>query len=324
MDNGVSIIICCFNSENRILDVLVNLDQINNLGFDIEIIVVDNASTDFTYNLAKDFFKTSKIIGSVIKESTQGLAFARKSGVLHAVFDIILFCDDDNFFEKDYIQNGLILFKQNLRLGVLGGFGVPISDNSFPYWFSTFSNSYAVGSLGKFDGIQPKGSIHYGACLFFRKDALTKYYNRNILSPLTGRKGKILSSGEDSELCLGIQLEGYSLGYDSSLRFKHKIEENRLSEIYCIKLKKGILSNYPILTSYEFLLKNDNSSYCFYLLKLFPPLLAGFVKTLINYIFDPDFKKKIYLSNFIFKLKGLFFNFFYTLKFYNQLKQKYK
>jgi hypothetical protein len=53
---------------------------------------------------------------------------------------------------------------------------------------------------------------------------------------LSGRKGKKLNSGEDSELCLAWQIAGYKLWYDPAITFTHEIPAGRLEWKYFRKL----------------------------------------------------------------------------------------
>jgi glycosyltransferase involved in cell wall biosynthesis len=55
MKSGVSVIICCYNSEKRIEEVLHHLDKQKDTNhFLWEIILVDNASTDNTAEIARN------------------------------------------------------------------------------------------------------------------------------------------------------------------------------------------------------------------------------------------------------------------------------
>ncbi|WP_339868368.1 glycosyltransferase [uncultured Algoriphagus sp.] len=323
MSLGISIIVCCFNSAKRLLSVLSFLDKLEVKGFEYEVIVVDNLSTDSTVELATSFFSNSNLQGRVVHEPIPGLANARRKGVFSAAFPIVLFCDDDNYLKSDYLIIGFDHFINNEKLGCLGGYGIAKVSIDLPYWFDQFSSSYAVGALGKSTGIQNKGVIHYGAGLFFKTEALKSFYRKSIDSPITDRKANQLSSGGDGELCLAVQLEGFEIAYDSKLNFYHEINVERISEAYYLKLREGILSNYPILTAYEFLLNENEGNYKLYLVKQFPVLLTGVVKTYITFLTKSDFISRVYCYNFIFKFKYLLSNYSSAIDLYHQLKSKY-
>jgi len=68
---------------------------------------------------------------------------------------------------------------------------------------------------------------------------------------LSGRKGNILASGDDSEICKWVLIMGYKLWYLESLNFKHYITKKRLTDTYLVKLLEGHKQSQPILNLYN-------------------------------------------------------------------------
>lgn len=320
---GVSIIICCYNSQEKLPLLFSFINRIDIQTDKVEIVLVDNSSIDRTFELGVDFINSSKFSGKVIQELNPGLSNARKAGVFNAQYDLVLFCDDDNFLNPDYLKIGLEYFSKYPDLGCLGGNGIPEMEKSKPNWFDIFSNSYALGSLGKKEGLQPLGSIHYGAGLFFSKEPLKRYYEKKIDSSISDRKGGLLSSGGDSELCLVIQMEGYKLAYSPDLKFIHKIDSERLTKSYYLKLREGILSNFPILESYSLLLDGKRHGFVCLYLSRFPILFTNFLKTFIKYLFHRSFVHKVQYLIYWWKMRGLILNFRTSYKLYKDLKSNY-
>lgn len=320
---GVSIIVCCYNSQSKLSELFSYFEKLNFEIGSTEIILIDNCSNDNTFEIGNELIESCKFSGLIIKESQAGLSFAREAGILIAKYDLILFCDDDNFLSPDYLNIGFDYFSKYPDLGCLGGHGMPKLEISKPKWFDNFANSYAVGSLGKKEGIQSLGSTHYGAGLFFRTESLKRFYEKDINSTISDRKGGQLSSGGDSELCLAIQMEGYKLAYSPELKFFHKIETERLTKSYYLKLRKGILSNFPILESYSYLLAKKRTGFiASYFLRI-PALLFNLFKTILKYLFHRDFVHQVHYLIYWWKLKGLIFNFRTSYKLFKELKSKY-
>src|SRR6185437_11337360 len=104
MSAGISVIICCYNSATRITPTLQHL--FNQKGISLsswEIIVVDNASTDNTCEKAIEIWESfgpGKPDFKVISEPTPGLSAARQKGINEALYDYVLFCDDDNWLDE--------------------------------------------------------------------------------------------------------------------------------------------------------------------------------------------------------------------------------
>ena len=99
----VSVVIPMYNEEKDIGDCLRSLKK--QTYPHIEVILVDDGSTDSTINNAK---KTAKEIGLRIKILNQrhgGPGLARNLGVNESKGKIIVFVDSDMTFDKDYIKN---------------------------------------------------------------------------------------------------------------------------------------------------------------------------------------------------------------------------
>src|SRR5215471_3377128 len=97
---GISVILCCYNSINRISPTLDALcKQKLQTSFPWEIIIVDNASNDNTGNISKEIWESfenrPRIPFRVTYEPLPGLNNARKSGLTSAGYRYALFCDDD-------------------------------------------------------------------------------------------------------------------------------------------------------------------------------------------------------------------------------------
>jgi glycosyltransferase involved in cell wall biosynthesis len=277
MSLGVSIIICTYNGEKRLPKTLDNIvTQISTIAF--ELIVIDNNSNDGTEVFVKDYLKESNIEWKLVSEPKAGLSHARWRGIEEAKHELVLFCDDDNHLANDYIETGAKLFCENSNLGVLGGAGSPQFESKKPNWFDEFAHTYAVGSLCKEPGIQPKGSWHYGAACFFRKSALMQLKSIGFTSVLSDRKGGDLSSGGDVELCYAVQLLGFDLAFEPALKFDHFIEAHRLHWEYYLKLNRGIATSFPLLESYKIRTFNSRSGFIVNLIKLYIIAIRGLVK----------------------------------------------
>ena len=97
--NGISIIICCYNSASRLEKTIQHIALQKQVSFSFEVVLVDNNSTDKTSVIAKELFLRYNIANyQIVFESTTGLIYARKCGVLNAKHDILVFCISDGLF----------------------------------------------------------------------------------------------------------------------------------------------------------------------------------------------------------------------------------
>ncbi len=92
----ISIIIPVYNEENYILQTVQKVITSNALGFEKEIIIVDDCSTDKTVSLVKKFIaKTTHNIQLIEKKKNEGKGGALKLGFLKSSGDIVLIQDAD-------------------------------------------------------------------------------------------------------------------------------------------------------------------------------------------------------------------------------------
>jgi glycosyltransferase involved in cell wall biosynthesis len=94
----VSIIIPVYNEEKDLGNCLSSLQRQSYKN--LEIIVVDDGSTDNTRKIAKSFKKVK-----LIKGEHKGPGFSRNLGARQAKGEILSFVDADMTFDKDYIKN---------------------------------------------------------------------------------------------------------------------------------------------------------------------------------------------------------------------------
>ncbi len=258
---GVTVIICCYNSASRLAQTLMHLaTQVTTSDFELEVVLVDNMSTDGTAEIAAQIWKelNSTVALKTIKENEPGLSFARKRGIEEAKYDILIFCDDDNWLAEDYVIKAAQLMSRSI--GIIGGLGQPVFENTEPGWFKYFKSFYAVGDQSKsvFNDL-PNFQYVYGAGMIVNKKALLELYNDGFVSIAVDRIGNQLTSGGDTELCLALQLLGYKVVYNPTLKFEHFISSSKLRFGYCAKLVSGIGYSSDLLFPYRAYLDSNNS-----------------------------------------------------------------
>ena len=235
---GLSVVICCYQSAGRIAEtlyaVLCALPADN-----VEIILVDNNCVDDTVSIARSILKASKIPFVIRHESKPGLQAARAMGVRSARFNIVAFVDDDNSPQMQYFSNAIALLRSDATLGAIGGRGIAIAADGMPLpdWFSAVEKSFACGPQAKREGF---ASSLYGACLVVRREPIAIFFGELGCSVSGDRDGENLNSGGDSELCYWLIFNGYRLWYDPEMIFFHRIDRQRLSIEYYLRLVYGL------------------------------------------------------------------------------------
>jgi glycosyltransferase involved in cell wall biosynthesis len=151
---SVSIVICTYNRAAVLADTLETLAAAvpAYLG-PLEILVVNNASTDSTEEVVINFMrKQPSLTINVVYEKQPGLSFARNAGLVHARGDIICFIDDDVLVPAGWLQGLLQAFKFGDRIGcVAGRITLHWPDLPIPKWLD---NKYR-GVLSEFNWESP-------------------------------------------------------------------------------------------------------------------------------------------------------------------------
>ena len=98
----ISIIIPVFNVEQYLkqcLDSIVSQDCSS-----IEVILIDDGSTDGSATLCKDYANTYNYIKFLHKENG-GVSSARNMGLQHAKGEYVAFIDSDDYVTPDYLES---------------------------------------------------------------------------------------------------------------------------------------------------------------------------------------------------------------------------
>lgn len=231
MTIDVSIIICTYNRAESLKDTFTS---INNLDVDdtcqVELLVVDNNSSDNTKETVLRFSQTSNIATQYLFAAEQGLSHARNLGVKHARGQIILFTDDDVLPEK----NWLIEMKKSMdeyHCMACGGYISPIWESKKPKWLTERFYGYLAVKIDT-NGpakIERNDELPFGANMGFKREAFDKY---GFFDTTRGRKGTNLASGEDGEFFQRMVKGDEAIYYFPNSRVQHKVESFRLKKCY--------------------------------------------------------------------------------------------
>jgi glycosyltransferase involved in cell wall biosynthesis len=303
---GISVIVCCYNSVVRLPDTLAHLARQNVSGnLKWELLIVDNASTDQTAETARRIWaglKQKAGILRVLHESKPGQQFARLRGANESSYDLIIFCDDDNWLDPEYLNLASEIMRSNDTIGAAGGFNMPATDaGQYPDWFNSYSDKYALSIPGTQTGDVSGRGFVLGAGMVTRKSLFLNMYPDKYPSLLKGRKGESLSTGDDFEYCKRLLLRGYRLYYSEHMKLTHFIPGERLTIEYRDRLMRGIGDAGLVLNEYDLAIrvvnrfKNKNR---FRLLLLTPFRIALVRLGLMNRVLIDEQLTLYYLSPF--------------------------
>ena len=101
MKDLISVIIPVYNGEN---DIKKCIDSVINQTYkNLEIIIINDGSTDNTFKILKEYKNKygDKLV--VIDQKNKGQAIARNNGIKKSTGKYITFLDADDYLKKDFI-----------------------------------------------------------------------------------------------------------------------------------------------------------------------------------------------------------------------------
>lgn len=108
--NLISIIIPVFNSEKTLKKCISSI--LSQSYKNLDIIIINDGSTDNSDEICKDYQKKDKRINYIIQKNS-GVSSARNNGLSNAKGDFITFIDSDDWVEEDYIESLINLLIKN-------------------------------------------------------------------------------------------------------------------------------------------------------------------------------------------------------------------
>ena len=239
-----SIIICTYNPNienlNRLLDSILkfnyNLDS-------FEVILIDNFSPKPINSLECVKYFESRISSlKIFREERKGLTYARLKGIEESSNDWLIFFDDDNCPESNYL-NGLETLSQKYPEVVCWGPGkinVQFVDDPNLTWLNDYKENFQEKNI---DGTIIHSSTLYnsnfptGTGMAIRKDIAFDYCRKVKAGSytLSDRSKNKLSSGGDVQIVLHAISLGHHVGVSSILQLIHCIDATKSNLKYLVR-----------------------------------------------------------------------------------------
>jgi len=250
---GVSVVICTYNGAARLPQTLAHLAaQENTSAIAWEVLVVDNASTDDTAEIARRCWPADAPAPlGIVREPRLGTANARKRGLEEARYEIISFVDDDNWMAANWLGLSYEIMSRDPGLGALGSINHAACEIEPPRWFERFRANYTVFTE---EDLTASGDATWGlysAGMSIRRTAWLQLVRDGFDFGVPGAVGSMLGRGEDSELTFALREAGWKLLIDPRLRFEHFIPARRLNWAYLRKLSRDSAISTVTLDAYN-------------------------------------------------------------------------
>lgn len=254
----ISVIICTYNRDKYIFNVLESLAR-NDFPHDrYEIVLVDNNCTDNTSSEVGRFRKTyPDVTLRYFVETRQGLSYARNRGIAEARGDVLVYVDDDAFVNESYLSNYSELFLRRPDADAAGGPIIPHYEfGSEPKWMTYHLRRLLTGYLyfGDKERLFPGENYPGGGNAAYRASVFDKVglYNVEL-----GRKGNNLGGGEEKDIFRKMTLAGMKFLYTPGSILYHSIPQYKVGTEYFDRVTCGIGESERIRT-----LSISKSEYC--------------------------------------------------------------
>lgn len=243
----IDICICTHNPRREILTIVLNAIANQTVSKDsYEVWIIDNGSSPSISEQDLVPLVLADLKYHLIHESNLGIMYARRRAIEETNNELIVFVDDDNELQSDYLANALEIIKTNPTIGCFGGKLLMAPELVYPYWIEPILPYLAIKDLGDTEITKCVEVYEWGvwepptAGMVVRREIANLYLKRLDQLPdnlLLGRKGdQGLLSSEDSLLARGTYELGLSCSYQPKLQLTHHLNSQRFRLTYMIKL----------------------------------------------------------------------------------------
>lgn len=227
----VSIVICTWNRVDMLVDSVRSvLECSSKPGWRIELLVVDNGSTDDTAAKMAPFADGGRL--SYIYEPEPGLSNARNRAVREANGEWSIFLDDDILVEPNFIANYLDVFERSPEFSFWAAPVIPAFDVATPKWLSAVveRHPWTLSALDLGGGVRELSpqQTPFGANMAVRTDVARVV----PFSTHLGFKRGSLVPGEETALFAEIRAKGYRGGWHPGSAVRHRMPAARSSVRY--------------------------------------------------------------------------------------------
>ncbi len=255
VDPTVSVVICSHNPRaDYLARVLAALATQSVEPARWELLIVDSASRD---PLASRLDVSWHPRARFVREDEPGLTRARLRGIDESTGELLVFVDDDNVLDADFLEHAIEIFNERPDIGSWSGATRPGFDETPPAWTRRHWGNLVLRDVPRdlwSNMPMLPDTMPCGAGLCVRRTVANWYVDlhKNGKRPFAlDRNGTSLLSGGDNDLAACACDIGLGVGVFGALRLTHLIPANRLDESYLIALAENIALSSVILRSFR-------------------------------------------------------------------------
>jgi hypothetical protein len=249
----LSVVVCTRNPHPEYLARCLKALETQTLSVDKwELLLVDNASDS---GKAPRPGLSWHPRARLLCEPRLGLTPARLRGIREAMSGLLVFVDDDNVLDADFLVTALRVSKEKPFLGAWSGQCRPCFEEQPPEWTRRYWGNLVIRQFDKdvWSNLpQLPDSMPCGAGLCVRRDVALQYLHLHESGKRSfqfDRTGGSLLSGGDNDLAGCACDIGLGLGLIAALKLEHLIPPQRLTVDYISRLTEGIAFSSTLLAA---------------------------------------------------------------------------
>lgn len=223
----ISIVVPVYNTEKYLVACITSLKQ--QTYSNLEIILVDDGSTDDSWTICTQFAAVDSRIRTVQKENG-GQSSARNLGLDMATGDYIAFIDSDDAISTDVLEKAMSKFEQDSKIEVVQ-FPVFMAYGTPGQYLNIKKKQLIVGKENLFREWIDKGNISWIVCnKIFRKEIFSDLRFQNMYYEDNFMVAEVL----DKINCLQIMEEGvyyYFARENSTTTSPHSLQKELDTQI---------------------------------------------------------------------------------------------
>nr|UXE45153.1 hypothetical protein Hi04_10k_c4335_00012 [uncultured bacterium] len=189
----------------------------------------------------------------MVREDQLGKVPASLRGIRESNGDLLVFVDDDNVLDPDFLEIALEVAEQRPFLGAWSGqcraeFEAPPPSWTRRYWGSLVIREFDKDIWSNLPRLPETTPLGAGLCI--RREAALHYVSLHESGRRRfqlDRTGKSLLSGWDNDLAACACDIGLGVGLIAALRLTHLTRSERLTEDYIARLAEGIYFSAVVL-----------------------------------------------------------------------------
>ncbi len=251
----LSVIICSRNPRRDYFQQCIRALRDQRLPHNCwELVVVDNRSdTPLAYRMDLAWHPSTRMV----REETLGLTPARLRGIRESRGDLLVFVDDDNVLDADFLETAKRIMEERPFLGSWSGQCRPAFEEPPPEWTRRYWGNLVIREFDKdvWSNLPRLAqSMPCGAGLCVRREVALHYldlHDSGKRSFQFDRNGKSLLSGGDNDLAACACDIGLGVGLIAALKLTHLISPERLTEDYLVRLSEGIFFSAVVLDHFR-------------------------------------------------------------------------